>query len=180
MKVSGKADADTKNNAPGAKALDLGELAEKFRPLVRGIARRYANNPADREDLEQEGYLALIKIARGAKRGDMALLLKNHLPGYVRDAARKLWRHEGAVAPLSGGDGDWREWLLADARSEEDVLTLELEDELERLLPPDLLAVARALWDGMTQAEIAAAAGTSRAAVVRRIEKIRRLLRREG
>lgn len=177
MKDGKESGADTRNGAMDTDAPNLDELAEKFRPLVRSVARRYANNHADREDLEQEGYLALIKLARRGKRGDMALLLKNHLPAYVRDAARKLWRHEEKSEPLADGEGGEREWLLPDARSEEDLRKLELDDELERLLPPDLLAVARALLDGMTQTETAELTGTSRAAVARRVGKLRRLLR---
>ncbi len=161
----------------GEKSADVSALVREFAPLVRKIARRYEGRGAERDDLEQEGYVALIEIARRFGTREMARRLKRHLPGYVRDAARRMWRHAGAV---SLAEADEEEDSLAerlpDERAEQDVAAFELMDALERFLPSEEMALARALADDMTQEEIAGASGWSRATAGRRIANLRRRL----
>ena len=156
---------------------DVSVLVREFAPLVRRVARRYEGRGAEREDLEQEGYIALIEIARRYGTKEMALRLKRHLPGYVRDAASRMWRPARFVS-LSDDEGEETPLadLLSDARAEEDVSVFELMDALERYLPKEEMALARALGSGMTQDEIAAVTGESRSTVGRRIANLRRRL----
>ena len=161
-----------------SKGMDIRRLAEEFTPLVRRIARRYEGRGADREDLEQEGYLALIVIARRFGVQEMARCLKNHLPGYVRDAAKKMWRPAGLIPLASDEDDGGMSFadLLPDARAEYDVEELELMESLERFLAPEDMELARALAEGLTQQEIASLTGESRSSVARRIARIRKRL----
>lgn len=163
-------------------AMDMDVLAREFAPLVRRVARRYEGRGAEREDLEQEGYVALIVIAQRFGRNEMALRLKRHLPGYVRDAAKKMWRPAHIVSLLCGDDDDEEGQplaeLLADGRSAEEVDELELMDALERFLPPRDMELARALAKGLTQHEIAEETGESRPAVARRVANMRKRLTR--
>lgn len=162
----------------GGAPVDVAALVRQFAPLVRRVARRYEGRGAEREDLEQEGYVALIVIARRYGVKEMARRLKRRLPGYVRDAAAKLWRPASLVSLSVDGEdgGPSLSDLLPDARAEDEVTAFELMDALERFLPREDLILARALADGMTQAEIAALTGESRATVGRRIARVRRRL----
>ena len=158
-------------------AADVSALVREFAPLVRRVARRYEGRGAEREDLEQEGYVALIEIARRFGAREMARCLKRHLPGYVRDAAAKMWRSASFVSLSDdeGGESPLAD-LLPDARAEQDVSAFELMDALERFLPQEDMALARALAGGMTQEEIAAITGETRSTVGRRIARVRKRL----
>ena len=158
-------------------------LVREFAPLVRRIARRYEGRGAERDDLEQEGYLALILLAGRDMRGNTARYLKNHLPGYVRDAAARL-RTRSDTVTLSCDDDDTApglEDMIPDKRADEELEELEIKDMLERTLHPDDMPVAQALCSGMTQMEIASSLGVPRQRVRWRIERIRgRLKERAG
>lgn len=159
--------------------MDLHSLAMEFAPLVRRIARRYEGRGAEREDLEQEGYAALLGIARRFGREEMALQLKRHLPGYVRDAARKMWRPTHVVSLQFGDEDDeglTLAELLPDERPAEAVGEFELMDALECFLSKEDMKIARALAQGLAQAEIAEQTGESRSAVARRITNMRKRL----
>lgn len=163
----------------GGKPADVGRLVREFAPLVRRIARRYEGRGADREDLEQEGYAAMIEIARRHGSREMGKRLKRHLPGYVRDAAAKMWRPASCVSISDDeqSEGVSLSELLPDPHAGEDVEEFELMDALERFLEQDEMALACALADGLTQQEIAEATGRSRATEGRRIARLRARLR---
>jgi len=144
----------------------LQKITEKYTPLVKSLARRYEGRGADFDDLMQEGYLAMLKLAPKCKKREyMALFLKRRLPAKVRNAARRLRRKysvesdmpEGAFAPE---DGHQRIFSAAD------ILFDSLEEEDCQLL--EMLAF------GYLQREIAGRLGISQQAVSSRIKKMRR------
>lgn len=73
---------------------DLEQLVVAYRPLARGLARRYANASAPSEDLEQVAYEGLIKAiqrfepARGTPFAGFAVpTVLGELRRYLRDTA---------------------------------------------------------------------------------------------
>lgn len=178
---------------------NLGALVRAFAPLVKKLARRYEGRGAEREDLEQEGYLALVRLARsGTLRGGAGRALSRHLPGYVRDAAARMRRRDGVVSLYASActdDGEdapaWAE-SLPDGRALEAVAEMEAFDEVESLFraggpddpkkPSGLDGLDRKIVDalagGMTQREIALRVGRTQQCVSHRIGRIRRVARR--
>ena len=151
----------------------------EFAPLVRRTARRYEGRGAERDDLEQEGYLALIQLAERDMKGDTARYLKNHLPGYVRDAAARMRTRFNTVT-LSADDDDSApglEDIIPDCRTEVELEELEIKDMLERALHPEDLNLTLALCSGRTQTEMASSLGVTRQRVRRSIKRIREQLK---
>lgn len=154
-------------------------LVREFAPLVRRTARRYEGRGAERDDLEQEGYLALIQLAERDMKGDTARYLKNHLPGYVRDAAARMRTRLNTVT-LSADDDDSApglEDIIPDCRTEVELEELEIKDMLERALHPEDLNLTLALCSGRTQTEMASSLGVTRQRVRRSIKRIREQLK---
>jgi RNA polymerase sigma-B factor len=80
--------------ARGRRAADLEALVLSYRPLARGLARRYASSFVGREDLEQAAYEGLIKAIRrfeperGAPFVSFAVpTILGELRRYLRDTA---------------------------------------------------------------------------------------------
>jgi RNA polymerase sigma factor (sigma-70 family) len=155
---------------------EIAALVEQFAPLVRSLARRYEGRGAEREDLLQEGRLALLLIARRCTKKEMAWRLKCRLPGMVRDAASRMRRPE-ALSLDRDDEDDAAPLDVPDERAALDFEELELSDALDRLLDGTDREIARASLDGLTQAEIARCAGVSQQAVAMRLRKIRDVLR---
>lgn len=56
---------------------ELEEITAKYTPLVLSLARKYQGRGAEYDDLVQEGYIALIKLAPRCSNPDrMPLFLK--------------------------------------------------------------------------------------------------------
>lgn len=141
-----------------------------YKPLAIKVAKRYAYGGAEFEDVLQEAYRGLIVLIPLCPDPLwLPYFLKSRLPGYVRQAARKLRGKEvhvelesveEIVFPHTGYGVEW----------------VELEELLRRILTDDELIVVWALLDGYTQKEIAARAGISQQAVGKRLYRIRRKL----
>ncbi|MDR1137345.1 MAG: sigma-70 family RNA polymerase sigma factor [Synergistaceae bacterium] len=149
---------------------------------VSQYACKYSGRGAEAEDLEQEGYLALIACLRQYSKRKTCQMIENSLKGITRDAAARHRRRENPVRlSQCGGDSDdalLKEEHIADAAAADDFILVELTDMLERALKPDDLPVALMLMDGWTQAEIARRLGVSQQSVSKRIARIRTILKK--
>ncbi len=70
----------------------LEKIFQKFEPLVKSLARKYACKGGCYEDLKQEGYLILLKLLLNYKRG------KVRPEGYIKKSMdmhlRRYWWEE--------------------------------------------------------------------------------------
>lgn len=157
------------NRTNGRKGLadeELQRITEDFTPLVRSLARRYQGRGAEFEDLVQEGYLALIKLApRCRKKEYMALFLKKRLPAKIRNAAKRLRRKCSLEADITENDNISGEWTRG--------LTTHAWQLLEGLGNGDFELI-KLLAFGYLQREIAEKLGISQQAVSSRILKMRK------
>ncbi len=157
------------NRTNGRKELadeELQRITEDFTPLVRSLARRYQGRGAEFEDLVQEGYLALIKLApRCRKKEYMALFLKKRLPAKIRNAAKRLRRKFSLEADITENDNISGEWTQG--------LTTQTWQLLEGLGNGDFELI-KMLAFGYLQREIAEKLGISQQAVSSRIFKMRK------
>ncbi|MDR2779928.1 MAG: sigma-70 family RNA polymerase sigma factor [Synergistaceae bacterium] len=149
---------------------------------VSRYASRYSGRGAELEDLEQEGYLAILSHLGEHSKREMRLMIGNSLKGIIRDRAAKQRRRENTVR-LSQCDDDGpdeallKEEHITDAASADDFRFIELTDMLERALKPDDMLIAGMLMRGWTQAEIAVSFNVSQQSVSKRIARIRTVLR---
>lgn len=151
------------------------EYTRIFRPLVFATAARYMGRGAEREDLIQEGYLALlILIPKCPDFRYLAGYLTERVPGYVRDAARRMRCARGSEedpVPL-----DDIEDIVGARDSNHAYSAADIRDMLRRALTEDELDLTQALMEGFTQSEIAAIKGVSQQAVNKRLKKVRKKL----
>jgi len=145
---------------------EIEEITKKYTPLVMSLARRYQGRGAEYEDLVQEGYLALIKLApRCPDPERMALFLKRQLPAKVRNAAGKLRRKDTLESEMPEGGFEFLSppemlpWLFQSLLS--DLKGKEME-------------LLKLLAFGYIQKEIAERLGITQQAVSSRVGKIRK------
>jgi RNA polymerase sigma factor (sigma-70 family) len=136
---------------------------------------------AEEADLQQEGYLALLKLVKKASRQNLKRTISNSLRGMIRDAARKLYHPAGAIQLSQCDPDDDDEALtraedIADVSAEEDFERLELADAVERPLDNENRLLAGLLAENNTHAEIARIFGISRQAVSRKVTNLRKTL----
>jgi RNA polymerase sigma factor (sigma-70 family) len=160
----------------------LAEVLADNSETIGKFASIFAGRGAEREDLVQEGYLAMILMLRRHSRKHAKTILKNYVKPMVRDAAAKMRQHKDIV-PLSPCEDDGGadmamilEEHLADERAETDREMVELSDTLERSFNPDELAIALNLLEGSTHREIAETLGVSQQAVSARIKRMSKTL----
>jgi RNA polymerase sigma factor (sigma-70 family) len=177
--------AANESHDAGRAGHDIAALVREFAPLVGRLARRYEGRGALREDLEQEGRLALIKVARRvAERERMAYRLASLLPGMVRDAAARMRFQGGRVefaqfaSPEDDepADGAGTEGGVPDGRSYRDFEDVELYAAIDAL--PDELdrKVVRAIADGKGLLEICKLAGVTHKTLRKRLNRLREAL----
>ncbi|MDR3280204.1 MAG: sigma-70 family RNA polymerase sigma factor [Synergistaceae bacterium] len=151
--------------------------------MIARLASRYEGRGAEKDDLVQEGYLAVLNAQRDYAQNEAKRVLDSSLRGIVRDAADRL-RWKPCVLPiakcLDDEDGAaisaLTEENIPDERAERDVARLELEDALERALEPDDMDIAVKLLDGFTHKDIAQKLGVTQQAATARIHRLRRPL----
>jgi RNA polymerase sigma factor FliA len=92
-------------NVPGNEAKKKEELILSCMPLVKRMARKYARNATDFDDLVQEGYLGLVEAAerfdseRGFKFSTFAMY---RIRGRIVDALRKANAFGGGFGRKKG------------------------------------------------------------------------------
>lgn len=150
------------------------ELVRKYSPLVKAVARRYAGRGAEYEDLVQEGYLALLILFKKCRDKQwLAAYLAKRLPGYVRNAAKRL-RGVGGRVPFIDIE-ECPEIIL-------DPLHIDKEEWIEyiyiikRILTPDDFIICRDLLCGCSQTDIAKKHKVTQQAISARLKKIRAVL----
>jgi RNA polymerase sigma factor (sigma-70 family) len=163
-----------------ASRRQIEEFLSASSETVSRYASRYSGRGAEYEDLEQEGYLAILSCLREYSKRETRRRLGSSLKGIIRDRAAKQRRRENTVR-LSQCDDDSDEALLkeehiADAASAGDFSLVELFDALERVLKSDDMRVAGMLMDGWTQAEIARRFNVTQQSISKRIARIRTVL----
>lgn len=145
---------------------ELEDITAKYTPLVMSLARKYEGRGAEYEDLVQEGYIALIKLApRCEDPGMMSLFLKQQLPAKVRNAARKLRRKESLESDLAEGELD----LISPLG-----MTPWLFQSLISDLKGNEMEILKLLAFGYLQKEIAERLGITQQAVSSRVGRIRK------
>jgi RNA polymerase sigma factor (sigma-70 family) len=176
----------------GERGDGIEALVAAFAPLVRSVARRYEGRGALREDLEQEGYLALLKLARRvSQRECFSRVLWNFLPGMVRDAAARLRWGERDVPLAEGGEcggADAEDGPPAadipDERAPRDYGEVELRAAIDALGEAPDRVIATSLADGLSLGEIAGLLHIDRKTLRKRIrglcDKLGRHLRDQG
>ena len=172
----GKGQGMSVTRGTSARRVSRGEmdgLVRAFSPLVASLARRYEGRGAEAEDLRQEGYVGLVRIARSVNKRQLRRALACRLPGLVRDAAVRMRRPDGAVSltPLDD-EGDEAELYIADERAEADLAEAELCAALERVLHPHELALVEALMAGESASELSRRMGLSRSVFRKRLARI--------
>ncbi|MDL2264283.1 sigma-70 family RNA polymerase sigma factor [Synergistaceae bacterium OttesenSCG-928-I11] len=182
-------DADRENderNAPkGPRRIsrrDICALVEAFAPLIAAVARRYEGRGAEFDDLKQEGYVALLQIARATNKRHFVQTLARTLPGRVRDAAGRMRHADGTLslyAPVSDAEGTDETLLcetIADPDAGERTAGVELRAAFDTGLTAVERATAHALAEGHTYDEIAAETNATKQAVANRVRNMRRKL----
>ena len=159
---------------PRLNTVPIPEAVRAYKPLVKAVAKRYQGRGAEYDDLVQEGCLALlILVPKCPDPQWLALFLKNHLPGYIRDAAARLRR---AYAVGKGLPLEELEEILG--AEEQNYREIELREMLMRALSPDEFDITQALIGGYSQREIARTLGVSQQAVAARLKTIRKKIKK--
>lgn len=155
---------------------EMEELAEAFTPLVRSLARKYEGRGAEKEDLVQEGYLQLVRIARSVGRRQFLKAVSSRLPGLVRDAASRMRRPDSSVPIDCDNTGDDTEYGcgvdIADEKASEDLDEVEFCCSLAGSISGRELEVALALAGGEKRNDISRRLGISRKAIGKSTAKI--------
>jgi RNA polymerase sigma factor (sigma-70 family) len=160
----------------------LDRLIAEYTRKINYYAWKYSRSAgAEEDDLRQEGYLALLRLIEQAERQDLKRVISNSLRGMIRDAAFRLYLHEGTVQLSqcdddTNGDPLLKAENIADIDAEEEFERIELLDAVERPLNEENRLLAALLAENYTHAEIARVLGISRQAVSHRVAKLRKIL----
>jgi RNA polymerase sigma factor (sigma-70 family) len=147
------------------------ELIEKYAPMVKATARRYAGRGAEYEDLVQEGFLALlILIRKCADKKWLTAYIAKRLPGYVRTAAQ---RYRGLRSKACFVDFEFIPEVVFDPFEEDRRKIIEIIHTIKKILLPEEYIIARDVLDGWTQNDLASKYDISQQAVSARMKKIR-------
>jgi RNA polymerase sigma factor (sigma-70 family) len=183
MKLNGRA-TDEPSDAGKARH-DVAALVREFAPLVGRLARRYEGRGAEREDLEQEARMALVKVARRVTEKErMAYYLASFLPGMVRDAAASMRTKGGKIefaqfaSPEDDdlADGAGTEQSVPDERSRRDFEDVELSAAIDALPDETDRTVIRAIAEGRGILEICKLTGVTYKTLRRRLNRLRESL----
>lgn len=168
--------------------MNLNEIFENNTNLVGFVLSRLCGYAPEnhRDDLMQEGYLALWKCcqqfdeSRGTQFSTYAVsAIYYRMISYLRE---HVYAHKNVVSlsdPV-GDDTEGRDLKLEDiiGKDEDILFPLILEDYLNKLKPKDQ-QIIRLLICGYTQQEISTMLSVSQPYVSRRLSKFRDLLRKE-
>ena len=147
------------------------ELMEKYTPMVKATARRYAGRGAEYEDLVQEGFLALlILIRKCTDRKWLTAYIAKRLPGYVRSAAQ---RDRGLRSKACFVDFEIIPEVVFDPFEKDRRKIVEIIHIIKKILSPDEYFIVRDVLDGWSQNDLAEKYDISQQAVSARMKKIR-------
>jgi RNA polymerase sigma factor (sigma-70 family) len=157
------------------------ELATRYMPLARTLARQAGGASVRSDELEAEAYAALVEAAQSfdAERGvNFAIYARLRIVGALRDYRRFLfhaaWRgesHEIPVFQRLGRSDDSHGWVLGkehDAPLGAYSESLEAAESVIRLLPRSQAMACRMIYiEGKSQDEAARAIGCTKSYVSR-------------
>lgn len=176
-------DASLLARVAGGEAAAFDRLVERWTPRVFRLALRFFRRPEDAEEVAQEVFLRLHRAAgtyrAGAPFENWLLRIATNV---CRDRLRrKRTRKETLVADIAEDASGWLDLALRGAALE--VARAEAArdlaaDLLNRLPPKDRIVLVLMDLEGFSSEEVAAATGSTRAAVKVRAMRARRALRR--
>lgn len=176
-------DRDLASRAAAGDAAAFDALVERWQGRVFRLAHRLFHRPEDAEDVTQEVFLKVWR-ALGSYRADAPFehWLLRVATRTCYDALRQRRRRaETTLAQIASDPGRWLDAALLGAALEaaeaEDARRL-AADLLGRLQPRDRIVLVLMDLEGMSAADVAAATGSTRAAVKIRALRARRALRR--
>jgi RNA polymerase sigma-70 factor (ECF subfamily) len=158
-------------------------LVARHRDRVYRLALRFFARPEDAEEVAQDVFLrAYRSLASFQSRAPFGHWLLRIATNACRDRLRARRSRPEATAPAPAGDPDgWLDAALGgraiDAARREAARRL-ASDLLDRLRPKDRIVLVLMDLEGLSAAEVAAATGSTRAAVKVRAMRARRALRR--
>jgi RNA polymerase sigma factor (sigma-70 family) len=159
---------------------DRSELAARYLPFARKIAKPYKDNwPRDPDEFDSAVCLALVEAAQSFDPGrniKFATYARHRIWGALRDVQRDMvlagWRSDREHAPgflslLPRAEEYGRLMLTTpDPRVGEELERAELLESWLKKLPAHYAAACRAIYlRGETQAQAAAALGTSKSRI---------------
>lgn len=174
---------------------DRRELATRYMPLARAMARRVGDGAAWQDDLEAEAYAALVDAARtfDPERGvDFAVYARPRIMGALRDYRRFLFhagyrgdRDESPVFQrLTITDAVQGRFICIrpEAPPERDIERRDAVEDILRRLPRSEAIACRSIYvDGRSSEETAQVLGCSKGHLSRlhngALERIRRVYR---
>lgn len=164
-----------------AEAFD--DLVRRFKNRVFRLARRFVRRYEDAEEIVQEVFLKVHRALPGYRSGaPFEHWILRVATNACRDALRRRRRRgEVAVSQIASDPGSWLDAALSGASLEAGraEAARQLAADLLDLLPPkDRIVLVLMDLEGLSAAEVAAATGSTRAAVKVRAMRARRSLRR--
>lgn len=153
------------------KTMTEDELIEKYTPMVKATAKRYAGRGAEYEDLVQEGFLALLILIRKCTDEKwLTAYIAKRLPGYVRTAAQ---RYRGLRSKACFVDFEFIPEVVFDPFEEDRRKLVEVIHIIKKILTPDEYFIVHDVLDGWSQSDLAEKYDISQQAVSARMKKIR-------
>lgn len=176
-------DRDLVSRAAAGERLAFDALVERWEGRVFRLAHRFFRRPEDAEDVAQDVFVKAWR-ALGSYRGDAPFehWLLRIATRTCYDALRQRRRRvETTLTQLADDPGRWLDAALRNASLEaahaEDARRV-AANLLEGLQPKDRIVLVLMDLEGQSAAEVAAATGSTRAAVKIRAFRARRTLRR--
>lgn len=158
--------------AAGGDDEAFGMLVRLRQASVRGLLRRWSQDPRLADDLAQETFIQAWKhLARLRSPGAFG--------GWLRQIALNVWLQHARKARIPM-DENYDEEILPDGDQTNPGVAMDLERALATLRPPERLCVVLGHAEGMSHAEIARATGmalgTVKSHIARGTDKLRALL----
>jgi RNA polymerase sigma-70 factor (ECF subfamily) len=134
------------------------QCVEQYGDLVWSLSRRMAKNNADAEDGAQEIFVSIWKKAArfDAARGTEVAFIATLARRALIDRHRTQKRHSAEVV-MNEMDGPWS--AIDDARGEISSDAVQAAAAMKKLKPEQQRVIALAVWEGLSQNEIAGVTG---------------------
>ena len=178
-----ESDAFLMGRAAGGDPAAFDALVRRWKNRVFRLALRFFRRPEDAEDVTQEVFMKVYRTAASYRMdAPFEHWLLRIATNACRDRLRALRRRpEEVLSRITADAGGWLDRALSGAAllAQQAEAAKETAAELLATLPPKDRAVLVLLdLEGLTAREVAAATGSTRAAVKVRAMRARRALRR--
>jgi len=169
-------DAELARQAAGGDTEAFGQLAERYTPAARRLARLFLRDPDDADDAVQDG---LLSAWRALDRFDLRRPFRPWLLRIVLNAARDLRRRRVVRRTEPVPETQASRIAGPDRETERTLLRTRLDAALATLPERQRLAVTMFDAEGYPHAEIAALLGVPEGTVRSDVFHARRALRKE-